>query len=136
MADRAARIRDEHELLRTVFKEIQYEPKGDWFFLENDTRAAAFGWTPTPFPVAFQAHQEHPGTPPYGIYVNPGVRLRGGTVPANFQPSAANVPPFAGEWAMLSWSIDGPWIPKVGARGGANLLAFVLGFEDRYKMDQ
>ena len=136
MADRAERIREEHALLLTVFREIQYDASGDWFLLKDDTRAATFGWAPTPFPVAFQAQKDHPGAPPYGIYVHRAARLRGGAMPTNFQPNAENRPPFAGEWAMLSWSIDGNWIPKATVRGGANLLAFVLSFEERYKMNE
>lgn len=115
-----------------MFPRIQYDPCGDWFLLANDERAARNGWSPVPFAVAFHAQPGHPGQPPYGIYVRPEVRVGGG-VPNDFQPQAANRPPFRGEWGVLSWTVEGPWLPKENVREGANLLSFLLSFEDRYK---
>lgn len=132
MAERERRIREELELLREVFPDLIYEPKGDWFQIPNDLRALAVGWTPQPFPVAFHAQPNHPGQAPYGIYVREDVKV-GGSTPQNFNSSAGQKPPFPGVWGVLSWTIEGPWLPKEPAREGANLLNYALSFEERYR---
>lgn len=132
MVDRGERIREEYELLRSVFEAAVYNPVGDWFLIPDDHRAAEHGWLPTPFPVAFHAQTDHPGQAPYGIYVPSGVTVRGST-PNNFQASAQNRPAFPGTWGVLSWSVEGPWIPKGDVRAGANLLSFALSFIERYR---
>ncbi len=132
MADRERRIGEELELLLEVFPDLIYEPKGDWFLIPSDLRAPAVGWTPQPFPVAFHAQPNHPGQAPYGIYIRSDARIRG-AAPQRFKADADQKPSFPGAWGVLSWTIDGPWVPKVPAREGANLLNFVLSFEERFR---
>lgn len=132
MAERDRRIGEELELLLEVFPDLIYESKGNWFLIPNDLRALAVGWAPQPFPVAFHAQPKHPGQSPYGIYVCSDAQV-GGVTPQRFTANAGQIPPFPGSWGVLSWAIDGPWVPKEPAREGANLLNFALGFEERFR---
>lgn len=123
-------MKDEHKLLLTVFSAVVRE--GDWFLILDDERGPRFAWSPEPFPVAFHAQPAHPGQAPYGIYVRTDARVNG-NVPNNFQATAANRPPFPGEWGVLSWAPEGAWEPKATIWSGANLLNFAIGFEERFK---
>lgn len=120
--------------MREVFPDLVHEPAGDWFMIRNDLRALAAGWSPDPFPVAFHAQRKHPGQAPYGIYVRFDARVDG-VAPNNFKAKTSVIPPFPGAWGVLSWTVEGPWIPMEPAREGANLLNFVLSFEERFRSD-
>lgn len=133
MANRELRLQEELRLIATVFRDVVRSE--DWFLLPNDARAARYGWIPEPFPVALHAQPGHPGQVPYGIYVRSCVRI-GNQVPNNFKATASNRPPFEGQWGVLSWQGDAdgtPWIPAQRIREGANLLNFVVTFEERFK---
>lgn len=133
MDERELRLGQEHELIASVFPSVVRS--GDWFLLQNDTRAIRSGWTPDPFPVAFHAQPGHPGQVPYGIYVSPSARVNGRT-PNNFSATTGNPPPFDGEWGVLSWQGDAdgiPWFPKQRISDGSNLLNFLITFEERFK---
>lgn len=133
MAEREVRLDEERLLIATVFPSIVRS--GDWFLLPDDDRAKLYGWTPAPFPVAFQAQPGHPGQVPYGIYVPSCAQFKGQT-PKNFSAKAENAPPFEGQWGVLSWQGDAdniPWVPAKQIRKGANLLNFLVTFEERYK---
>lgn len=87
-------------------------------------------WSERAAPVAFQVPVGYPGTPPYGFYI-PGFSRYDGKVPT-WQYPAANKPPFEGDWAFFSWSIDGGWVPPTtDAIGGCNLRSFVDSFFQR-----
>jgi len=131
--ERESRLNAEHHLITSVFPRVLRS--GDWFLLEDDARATRCGWTPSPFPVAFHAQQQHPGQVPYGIYVPSSARVRGQT-PNDFTANAATQPPFDGDWGVLSWQGDAdgkPWIPAQTLREGANLLNYLITFEKRFK---
>lgn len=133
MGERERRLEEEHDLIVSVFPSVIRS--GDWFLIEHDARATRAGWSPDPFPVAFHAQPRHPGQVPYGIYVPSSVRI-GDQVPNNFTADASHVPPFDGQWGVLSWQGDAegiPWIPAQVVREGANLLNFVITFEKRFK---
>ena len=133
MAERELRLEEELSLIASVFQGVIRS--GDWFLIPDDSRAIRHGWTPNPFPVAFQAQPGHPGQVPYGIYLASSAKV-GGQMPDNFSVTASNQPPFQGQWGVLSWQGDAdgkPWIPKTNIREGANLLNFALTFEERYK---
>ena len=133
MAERELRLEEERRLIASVFPSVVRS--GDWFLIPDDSRAVRHGWTPAPFPVAFRAQPGHPGQVPYGIYVPSSARM-GGQAPNNFSATASNPPPFAGRWGVLSWQGDAdgkPWVPRTQIREGANLLNFLLTFEERYK---
>ena len=133
MDRRELRLKEEHKLIGRFFPSAIRS--GDWFLIPDDARATRRGWSPDPFPVAFHAQPGHPGQVPYGIYVPSSARA-GGHTPNNFSVSANHVPPFEGEWGVLSWQGDAdgtPWIPKQVIRSGANLLNFLITFEERFK---
>ena len=133
MDSRELRLGEEHQLLALVFPSVTRS--GDWFYLSHDSRATKCGWTPDPFPVAFQAQPEHPGQVPYGIYVPSSALVRGQS-PNNFNAQAENRPPFAGDWGVLSWQGDAdgrPWVPAQKVQMGANLLNYLITFERRFK---
>lgn len=132
MAERGLRLEEEHKLLGSVFPGIVRS--GDWFLIPDDARATRAGWSPSPFPVAFHAQAKHPGQVPYGIYVARDVRVHG-RVPNNFKANCAQLPPFEGEWGVLSWQGDGQgiaWVPSERIREGANLLDFAVTFQERF----
>ncbi len=133
MAEREHRLEEEYNLIATIFRSVVRS--GDWFLIPDDVRATRLGWTPDPFPVAFHAQARHPGQVPYGIYVSSSARI-GGQIPNNFSANVNHRPPFEGPWGVLSWQGDGhgiPWIPAQRIRKGANLLNFVITFEERFK---
>ncbi len=133
MAERKLRLEEERRLIATVFPSIVRV--GDWFLIPNDSRATRLGWTPDPFSVAFHAQTGHPGQVPYGIYVPSSAQI-GGQVPHNFTANASNRPPFEGQWGIFSWQGDDhgiPWVPAQSIRKGANLLNFLITFEERFK---
>ena len=133
MDERELRIEEELRLIARVFPSVIRS--GDWFLIEHDARATRAGWSPDPFPVAFHAQPEHPGQVPYGIYVTSSARV-GGQAPSNFSANASNHPPFVGQWGVLSWQGDAegtPWIAKKEVREGANLLNYLITFEERFQ---
>lgn len=133
MAERELRLEEEHRLIATVFPSVVRSQ--DWFLIPDDARATRYGWTPGPFPVAFHAQPGHPGQVPYGIYVPSSAQI-GGQVPNNFNGNASNRPPFEGQWGVLSWQGDDqgiPWVPAQRIREGANLLNFLITFDERFK---
>ena len=133
MAERELRLEEEHQLIASVFPSVIRVR--DWFLIPDDARAPRHGWTPDPFPIAFHAQPGHPGQVPYGIYVPSSVQI-GGQTPSNFTANASNRPPFEGQWGVLSWQGDSdgiPWVPAQQIRAGANLLNFVITFEERFK---
>ena len=133
MDERELRLDEEYQLIVRVFPSVIRS--GDWFLIENDARATRAGWSPDPFPVAFHAQPGHPGQVPYGIYV-PSSALIGDQASSNFSADASNRPPFDGQWGVLSWQGDAdgiPWIPAQVVREGANLLNFLITFEERFK---
>ena len=135
MAERELRLEAERRLIVTIFSRVARS--GDWFLIPDDARATRHGWTPDPFPVAFHAQRGHPGQVPYGIYVPSSARI-GGQEPNNFNADAHNQPPFAGQWGVLSWQGDAddtPWVPATRISEGANLLNFLITFEERFKED-
>ena len=132
MDERELRLQQEYQLIASVFPSVIRS--GDWFLLEHDARATRAGWSPDPFPVAFHAQQEHPWQEPYGIYVPSSARV-GGQPPNDFVADASNRPPFSGQWGVLSWqgNADGrPWTAKQDIREGANLLNYLITFEQRF----
>ena len=133
MDERELRLEEEKRLIATIFPSVVR--LREWFLIPHDARATRYGWTPDPFPVAFHAQPGHPGQVPYGIYVPSSVRIAGRS-PSNFSADASNRPPFEGQWGVLSWqgdSDDRPWIPATRICEGANLLNFVITFEEWFK---
>lgn len=123
------RLNEELALIQTRFRRA--ERKGLWFWVPDYLMGA--GWNREKTDVAFVAHQAHPGSPPYGIYVPVGLRFNG-TMPGNYSEPAGQQPPFGGAWGIFSWvPDDGQWRATADLRKGANLMNWVIGFSDRFR---
>lgn len=127
----SARIEAEFELLRRYFVGIEYQPAGLWFCIRN--YLLPVGWSRATTDVAFQAPQNYPAGPPYGIYVPSGLLYKDAK-PANYEDSASNRPPFPGSWGVFSWApASGTWAqPTQDIVSGPNLLNWVQGFKARF----
>ena len=125
------RIRQELELLRRRFPDLEYILSGHWIKIPRYPLPA--GWNETATDVAFQVPIGYPGTLPYGIYVPSGIRFNS-TTPGSYSEPAGTQPPFGGNWGIFSWTpADGEWRPMASSGGGSNLLNWVLGFGDRFR---
>lgn len=125
------RIRQELELLRRRYPDLEYKEEGQWARIPSYQLPA--GWNRSSTEVAFQIPVGHPGTPPYGIYVPAGLSFNG-IRPDKYNEPASTHPPFSGTWGMFSWSpADGQWRPTADLTTGSNLLNWVLGFGDRFR---
>lgn len=123
------RIAQELELLKKHYPEVQYMEEG-WFKIPNYPLPA--GWNRERTDVAFWARPEYPGTPPYGIYVPVGIQYDG-KVPTNYSEPANPLPPFGGQWGILSWSVDSGWKPTADLVSGSNLMNWARGIAGRFK---
>jgi len=125
------RIDAELALLRQCYADLVYVAQGQWVRLPRYPLPP--GWNRSDTAVAWQIPTGYPGTPPYGIYVPSGL-LFNGTRPNNYAEPAGTQPPFEGAWGVFSWQpADGQWCPTVDLRKGANLLAWVRGFGERFR---
>jgi len=124
------RIEQELALLRQRFPKLEYRAEGRWVLISEYPLPS--GWNRTVMDVAFQIPVGYPGTPPYGIYVPPGLTF-GGAQPDNYT-AASNVPPFGGTWWVFSWTtLDGQWHAGAEPLTGSNLLNWVVGFAERFR---
>lgn len=125
------RIRQELELLRRRFPNLEYAEAAHWIKAPNYRLTP--GWNRSETDVAFQIPVGYPGTPPYGIYVPAGI-LFNSARPNNYSEPAPSQPPFAGSWGIFSWRPDdGHWRPTADLSTGSNLLNWLLGFSDRFQ---
>ena len=125
------RIRQELELLRSRFRDLEYVQAGHWIKVPKYRLVP--GWNRPETDVAFQVPVGYPGTPPYGIYVVSGI-LFNSTRPNNYTEPAPTQPPFSGTWGIFSWvPADGHWRPTASLTTGSNLLNWLLGFADRFR---
>ena len=125
------RLKQEIELLRG-FYEIEYSE--NWLLVKSYSLPNGIGWNYSEIPVCVQVPGNYPAQAPYGIYVPSDLRVNNLTPAKNYQEVAKNKPLFDGEWGLISWSIDGSWIPHVEITKGANLLHFISSFSNRFKM--
>lgn len=125
------RIRQELELLRRRFPDVEYVESGHWFKIPSYPLPPS--WNRPCTEVCFQLLVGYPGTVPYGIYVPYGIQFNG-AMPANYADCAGTQPPFGGQWGVFSWTPnDGEWRPTADLSTGSNLLNWVLGFGDRFR---
>ena len=125
------RLRLERELLKD-FYEIDFS--GSWLLVKKYCLPEDIGWSYSQINVCVQVPGNYPSQAPYGIYVPSDLRINNNTPAANYQEVAQNNPPFPGSWGLISWSIDGAWIPNQDITKGANLLHFISSFANRFKM--
>jgi hypothetical protein len=95
------RIRQELELLRHRFDDLEYVEVGHWVKVPGYRLVS--GWNRPETGVAFQIPVGYPGTPPYGIYV-PSAILFNTAKPNNYVEPAPTRPPFSGTWGIFSWA--------------------------------
>ena len=119
------RLADELHHLQGHFKNV--EQQGNWFIIRDYVFPE--GWSVKKADIAFRAMSGYPGTPPYGFFVPTGLRYKE-AMPTNYQDNIADVPPFAGQWGMFSWSPT-EWRPSDDLRKGFNLLNFAFSFMNR-----
>lgn len=123
------RIAAEVALLRKHYPNLEF--KDGWIRILRHSLPG--GWNPRTTDVVFQITASHPGTPPYGIYVPVGLRIKGAT-PKNYTEPASTQPPFGGEWGVFSWTVEpSDWRPTVDLASGTNLLAWVRSFARRFE---
>jgi hypothetical protein len=125
------RIKEELELLRRSYSNIEYSDVGQWVKISDYPIPAGGLWNRQTTDACFQIPLGYPVTPPYGFYVTSGI-LCGGNPPNSYQEPAQNSPPFQGTWGFFSWQQDSSWLPKADLRTGSNLLNFVKTFRDRF----
>ncbi len=127
------RIDQELDLLRKYYPELKVDSEKKWVWLPGYVLPTGMKWNKTSMDICIEIKVGYPGTLPYGIYVPNDLRFDGNE-PLNWQATAANMPSFAGDWAMISWTPeDGHWIPSSDIVKGSNLLNFVKTFADRFK---
>lgn len=127
------RVTAELELLRSVYPDVRYDPRGHWFMIPEYRDVGGQDWRPCPFPVAFRPQPGHPATEPYGIWIPHELRVQG-QQPLKGQHPANEQPPFPGRWSFLSWRTQANhWKPQAKISEGSNLLNFALGFRDRFQ---
>lgn len=124
------RIRQELDLLRSRYEEVEYRSEGRWVRLWPVPTAP--GWTLNPLSAAFQIPTGYAGTPPYGFYVPSGLAFNG-KPPRNSRASPPSPLPFEGQWMMLSWTHHQGWHPRSDVVTGSNLLNWALSFRDRFE---
>ena len=126
---RGERIEQEVALLRQRFPRL--EQQGDWIKLPDYSLPS--GWNRDKTDVAFAIPPAYPGAPPYAFFVPVGLRFQE-KVPARYREPASQKVPFAGCWAMFSWSPDdGQWLAKEPITAGRNLTNWAEGFSIRFR---
>jgi len=120
------RVREEIELLKKQFPELQHGDQLDWGLIpELVLPPERFNKSSTK--VLFRIPVGYPATGPDNFFVDADLRLKGGANPPAFnigsQSSSGNAP-VAGEWGWFSWHPQA-WRPAATIEGGDNLLGFV-----------
>jgi len=126
------RIQQELVILRSRWPDLEYRDEGQWVRIPSYTLPQ--GWNRSATDAAFQIPVAYPGTPPDGFYIPVGL-LFGGVRPENYTEPAPTQPPFSGTWGVFSWHLgDGQWFPKADPMSGSNLLNWVIGFAERFRL--
>ena len=118
-----ARVRDEIELLKKQFPDLQHGEKLDWVLLP------LFALPPDRFnkektKVFFRIPVGYPVTGPDNFHVDNDLRLKNGTPAPAFNAGWNGTATLAGEWGWFSWHPQ-QWRPAATIEGGDNLLGFV-----------
>ncbi len=122
------RVRQEIELLRQQFPDLQHGEKLDWVLLPHVVLPAGrFNKTSTA--VLFKIPSSYPQAGPDNFFVDLDLRLSGGTMPPAFNANAESSTgpaPVTGNWGWFSWHPQA-WRPSATIENGDNLQGFVRG---------
>ncbi len=122
------RVREEIELLKRQFPELQHGDKLDWVLIpELILPVGRFNKTSTK--VLFKIPVGYPITGPDNFFVDTDLRLVGGATPPAFNlgsQSSSGAAPVEGQWGWFSWHPQN-WRPAATVEGGDNLCGFVRG---------
>lgn len=129
------RIKEEIELIRKSY-ELDFHSVGNnhWLKIKEYILPIDMGWNNEVIDICILIPQNYPASAPYGIYVPSDLRINSQLPASNYQEIAGNQPPFEGSWGLISWSVDGSWLPKANIIEGANLLNVIHSYSDRFKM--
>jgi hypothetical protein len=120
------RVREEIELLKKQFPELQHGDQLDWVLIpELVLPPARFSKTCTK--VLFRIPVGYPQTGTDNFFVDADLRLKDGTNPPAFNvglQSSSGLAPIAGNWGWFSWHPQ-IWRPAATIEGGDNLIGFI-----------
>lgn len=120
------RVREEIELLRKQIPDLQHGDQLDWVLIPELVLPAE-RFNKSQSRVLFRIPVGYPQSGPDNFFVDLDLRLKDGTNPPAFNPSANasnGAAPVAGEWGWFSWHPQS-WRPAATIDGGDNLLAFI-----------
>jgi len=124
------RLDAEIALIRAFYPDAEYREDARWVRLPV-YRLPPGVWEQEMVEVALQIPPGYPGEAPYGIYVRPGLRLKGsGQRPQNYEEPITI--PFGTDWGKFSWQQDG-WKPAADMRSASNLMNVIRTFADRFR---
>jgi hypothetical protein len=120
------RVREEIELLKRQFPDLQHGDQLDWVLIpELVLPAGRFNKERTK--LLFRIPVGYPQTGPDNFFVDVDLRLKDGSNPPAFNPnrdSSSGPAPTSGDWGWFSWHPQA-WRPAATIEGGDNLLGFV-----------
>jgi len=120
------RVREEIELLKRQFPDLQHGDQLDWVLIpELVLPAGRFNKERTK--LLFRIPVGYPQTGPDNFFVDVDLRLKDNSNPPAFNANkeSSNGPaPVPGEWGWFSWHPQS-WRPAATIEGGDNLLGFV-----------
>ena len=120
------RVREEIELLKRQFPDLQHGDQLDWVLIpELVLPAGRFNKERTK--LLFRIPIGYPQTGPDNFFVDIDLRLKDGSNPPAFNPnrdSSSGPAPVPGDWGWFSWHPES-WRPAATIEGGDNLLGFV-----------
>jgi hypothetical protein len=122
------RMTAEVELLRGNFPDLEVKEDGGRTWVRLPTFRLPQVWSVGSAEIVFTFPVEV-GQPPYAFCVRPALTLTSGAQIGNY--TAPVTTPWGSDFGQFSWSPSGPWIPRTDLRAGANMLNFVLSFNER-----
>ena len=120
------RVREEIELLKRQFPDLQHGGQLDWVLIpELVLPAGRFNKERTK--LLFKIPVGYPQTGPDNFFVDVDLCMKDGSNPAAFnanRESSSGPAPVSGDWGWFSWHPQS-WCPAATIEGGDNLLGFV-----------
>lgn len=120
------RVRQEIELLKRQFPELQHGGQLDWVLIPELVLAPErFNKSQTK--VLFRIPVGYPQTGPDNFFVDSDLRLKNGSQPPALNPGSQSnngAAPVPGAWSWFSWHPNA-WRPAASIDAGDNLQGFV-----------